>query len=305
MIDFKLIKNSLNKHFGIDELSLTATPKSGGDIHQSFVLSLTTPDKEIAALIPDQLFAKVNSNFGSKVLASEFESLQIISAICPNLFPQAVLFDEIESYAVLIMPLHDISPINTKNAADAGRVLALMHKNGSDGFGWQSENYIGLTPQSNQLNKSWVEFYREQRLQPITQLASERGLENQIMERLNIVITQLDKLLNHYVTPSFVHGDLWSGNLGFDNNSQQPLFYDPAPYYGDREVDIAMTELFGRQPESFYSAYEQEWPLAKDYKQRRPVYNLYHALNHVVLFGLSYTTLVEDCLNQIEHLNHF
>ncbi|MCL4163934.1 UNVERIFIED_CONTAM: hypothetical protein GTU68_050922 [Idotea baltica] len=99
--------------------------------------------------------------------------------------------------------------------------------------------------------------------------------------------------------PSLVHGDLWSGNLGFDHVSQQALFYDPAPYYGDREVDLAMSELFGRQPGSFYQAYQRHYPLAMGYELRRPIYNLYHAMNHVVLFGSPYYRLVEDCLDQI------
>ena len=96
-----------------------------------------------------------------------------------------------------------------------------------------------------------------------------------------------------------MHGDLWSGNLSLDTEHRKPLFFDPAPYYGDREVDIAMTELFGRQADAFYQAYEAVSPLEKGYEQRRPIYNLYHALNHVVLFGTSYNGLVRNQLEQI------
>lgn len=250
--------------------------------------------------IPHQLFAKINSGVGARVLESEFESLQIINSTYPNLYPQAILYERHNDLGLLLMTFHQLTSISSMHAADAGRALATQHKISNERFGWSNDNYIGLTHQSNQWNEDWPTFFREQRLQRMKRRAADQGLPAAMLEDVNQVIGELDELLSHDFVPSLVHGDLWSGNLGYDETTQQALFYDPAPYYGDREVDLAMTELFGRQPESFYQAYQQVWPLSPNYEQRRPVYNLYHALNHVVLFGSTYHTLVEDCLNQID-----
>jgi len=129
--------------------------------------------------------------------------------------------------------------------------------------------------------------------------AEAKGLPGSSVSRVNEIASGLNEILSHKVIPSLVHGDLWSGNLGWDLDISKPLFYDPAPYYGDREVDIAMTELFGRQPDTFYQTYEEVWPLDSGYENRRYTYNLYHALNHVVLFGPTYNNLVDDCFNKI------
>ena len=158
------------------------------------------------------------------------------------------------------------------------------------------DSYIGMTPQANQWMDSWVNFFREQRLLPMLARAKQAGLSSSSVAKVNGVIDSLDELLPHQVVPSLVHGDLWSGNLSLDCATSKPLFYDPAPYYGDREVDIAMTQLFGRQPDTFYQAYNEVWPLENGYQDRRAVYNLCPALNHVTLFGLSYSGLVDECL---------
>ena len=129
-------------------------------------------------------------------------------------------------------------------------------------------------------------------LLPMLARAKQTGLSSSSVAKVNDVIDSLDELLPHQVTPSLVHGDLWSGNLSLDCATSKPLFYDPAPYYGDREVDIAMTQLFGRQPGAFYQAYNEVWRLENGYEDRLAVYNLYNALNHVTLFGLSYSGLV-------------
>ena len=180
-----------------------------------------------------------------------------------------------------------------------GRALAEQHKLTHDQFGWSSDNYIGMTSQPNRWMPNWVDFFREQRLLPMLEKANNKGLTGASALRVNKVISCLEDILSHEVLSSLVHGDLWSGNLGFDSDTSKPLFYDPAPYYGDREVDLAMTRLFGQQSDVFYLAYEQAWPLESGHEDRRAVYNLYHALNHVALFGSSYNSLVDDCLNQV------
>ena len=288
------IETVLKEHFSVANLKVDCVPVSGGDIHSSVELNLTG-----GRSLPNRLFGKFNSDFGVDVLKTEFESLKIINELLPSLYPQALLFDRSQGEGGLIMQFHNLTSLNNSNAADAGRALAEQHKQSNGEFGWVSDNYIGMTPQSNQWTSNWVDFFREQRLLPMLERAKVEGLSGASASKVGDVIASLNEVLSHEVIPSLVHGDLWSGNLGFDRNASKPLFYDPAPYYGDREVDIAMTELFGRQPDTFYHAYDEVWPLDSGYEDRRAIYNLYHALNHVVLFGLSYSSLVDGCLNQI------
>jgi len=266
----------------------------GGDIHSSFSVNLRGD-----AALPSALFVKCNSGVGIDVLKTEFESLTLMNESIPSYYPQAVLFDDSEDEAVLIMSFHDLESLGRLNSSDAGRTLALQHNNAHEQFGWPSDNYIGMTPQSNQWTDSWVVFFREQRLLPVLAKAKRAGLSNASVLKVSDVINNLDEFLSHHVVPSLVHGDLWSGNLGFDRVASRPLFYDPAPYFGDREVDIAMTRLFGCQSDAFYQGYEEVWPLESGHEKRRAIYNLYHALNHVVLFGGSYNGLVDECLGRV------
>ncbi|MBX2848823.1 MAG: fructosamine kinase family protein [Acidiferrobacterales bacterium] len=293
------IRHSVQRHYDAEEFEIEVTQQSGGDIHQSFAIRLLFESNLQTSCLPKRLFAKINSGLGAQVLKSEFESLQIINSTCPNLYPQAILYDQYDDTGLLLMSFHQLTTISSQTAAEAGRALAIQHKISSQDFGWASDNYIGLTPQPNQRNMNWVTFYQKQRLSPMIQLAANQGLPSMSVDMVEEIINKLDKLLCHDVVPSLVHGDLWSGNLGYDQAQQHPLFYDPAPYYGDREVDLAMTELFGRQPDTFYQAYQKEWPLSPGYQQRRPIYNLYHCLNHAVLFGSSYHQMVGNCLDQV------
>ena len=232
-----------------------------------------------------RLFVKLNSGVGSSVLKTEFESLNMINELLPSLYPQALLFDDSRDEAALIMQFHDLDVLKHSDAADAGRALAEQHQMTYPQFGWAKNNYIGTTPQVNEWDTNWVAFFAEQRLRPMLVLSKRQGLSGLMASKVGEVISNLGGLLDHSVVPSFLHGDLWSGNLGVDRAVSKPIFYDPAPYYGDREADLAMTYLFGRQSCEFYQAYEATWPLEAGHENRRAVYNLYHALNHLVLFG--------------------
>ncbi len=299
MINIAAIKSALTKVYDIENLTIEATSVSGGDIHNSSVLFLHGDFEGAESCVPERLFVKTNTGVGAQVLESEFESLTLINSLCSGLYPNALLFEQFGNEAFLLMSFHTISALSSNNAHTAGKALARQHRNTADKFGWRTDNYIGLTLQQNQWTPHWAEFFGNQRLRPILLRALNQGLSKQAGARVNEVINQLAGLLDHAVVPSLLHGDLWSGNLGYEQPLENALFYDPAPYYGDRETDLAMTELFGRLPNSFYQAYQNEWPLESGYERRRPVYNLYHALNHVVLFGATYNGLVEACLNQI------
>jgi len=167
-------------------------------------------------------------------------------------------------------------------------MLAALHRRQAARFGWARDNTIGATPQANGWCESWTMFWRERRLAPQLALAARNGYR--------IDVPPVWRLLEgHEPAPSLLHGDLWSGNAGFLPDGA-PVLFDPAVYYGDREADLAMTELFGGFPGEFYCAYNAAWPLASGYQQRKPLYNLYHLLNHLNLFGGGYLTQVRAAL---------
>lgn len=169
-----------------------------------------------------------------------------------------------------------------------GRMLAALHRNTSNRFGWKSDNWIGLSQQKNGLSDDWVAFYRDCRLIPQLERAGLLGESEFLLKNLNSFF------VNYQPLPSLLHGDLWSGNAGF--TVAGPVIFDPAVYYGDREADLAMTELFGGFPREFYASYNEAFPLPKEYAVRKNLYNLYHLLNHLNLFGGGYLAQVKATL---------
>ena len=172
--------------------------------------------------------------------------------------------------------------------AALGAMLAGAHRRHGARFGWQRENYIGTTPQANGWCEDWGEFWRERRLRPQLELARKNGFDLKT-ESLDFV------LKGHRPQPSLLHGDLWRGNAAFLAGGE-PVLFDPAVYYGDREADLAMTELFGGFGREFYAAYNEAFPLPGGYEIRKHLYNLYHLLNHLNLFGSAYLAQVNSTL---------
>jgi len=174
--------------------------------------------------------------------------------------------------------------------AALGAMLARLHGAAGTRYGWSRDNYIGATEQENAWAEEWPAFFRERRLRPQIALAQRNGFSLEC----DFVLDNLDKLLGHGPRPSLLHGDLWSGNAGFHRG--EPVLFDPAVYYGDRECDLAMTELFGGFPADFYASYAKELPLDAGYGKRKHLYNLYHLLNHLNIFGGGYLGQVSSTL---------
>jgi protein-ribulosamine 3-kinase len=168
-----------------------------------------------------------------------------------------------------------------------GTQLAALHRHTAAEHGWHRDNTIGLTPQSNARSKNWVEFYRTERLDFQFGLAASNGYGGELQELGAKVRGRVGALFDGYEpVPSLLHGDLWCGNRAAAGG--EPVIFDPAVYYGDRETDLAMTRLFGGFGREFYRAYESAWPLAPGHERRLPLYQLYHVLNHLNLFGHGY-----------------
>ncbi len=168
-----------------------------------------------------------------------------------------------------------------------GQQLAALHRYTDERFGWHRDNTIGRTPQHNEQGSDWIEFFRRQRLLFQLQLAASNGFSRELQTEGGKLIENLERLFDGYVpVVSLLHGDLWGGNWA--SCGGEPVIFDPAVYYGDRESDIAMTRLFGGFGAGFYDAYNESWPLAEGHEQRQLLYQLYHVLNHLNLFGGSY-----------------
>jgi fructosamine-3-kinase len=180
----------------------------------------------------------------------------------------------------------------------AGRELAALHRTVRPRFGWDRDNTIGSTPQRNGEETDWVRFWRERRLGSQLALAARNGYGGRLQARGERLLETFAALIDHDPVPSLLHGDLWGGNLGYDREGA-PVIFDPAVYYGDREADLAMTELFDGFGEDFYAAYRDAWPLSHGYPVRRTLYNLYHILNHLNLFGGGYLGQAHSMIDRL------
>jgi fructosamine-3-kinase len=180
-----------------------------------------------------------------------------------------------------------------------GEGLATLHRVTAPRFGWSRDNTIGRTPQSNSWADDWAEFFRERRLRPQLQLAVRNGRGEHLSARGERLIELLPALLaGHRPAASLLHGDLWGGNW-LATAAGEPVVFDPAIYYGDRETDLAMTRLFGGFGADFYAAYEHAAPLTPGAALRVELYNLYHVLNHANLFGGGYVRQARASIDRL------
>ena len=172
--------------------------------------------------------------------------------------------------------------------AALGHGLAGLHSVHGPAFGWPEDNFIGLNPQTNSWCRSWPEFFWNHRLKPQLQRASDAGHGPALGASTTAIREAALRVLDgHQPKPALLHGDLWAGNHGF-LNSGEPVIFDPASYYGDRETDLAMMELFGGFGHGVYKAYQHAAPLEPGHQLRRELYQLYHLLNHLNLFGTAW-----------------
>jgi fructosamine-3-kinase len=202
--------------------------------------------------------------------------------------PEVIRCALVGSDVVIELERLELCGLNRVSGALLGRQLADLHRHVGECYGWPEDNWIGDSPQLNGLRAEWTRFYAERRLVPQLKWATTNGMDRVHVDR---GISLADRVggffVDYHPQPSLLHGDLWSGNASALPDGT-PVIFDPAVYYGDREADLAMSELFGGFPESFYAAYRTAWPLDSGYETRKTLYNLYHVLNHFNLFGAGY-----------------
>lgn len=231
-------------------------------------------------------FVKLNTASKADMFAAEADGLREIAATDTVRVPAPVCWGVAGGRAYLV--LEYLSLGHAGSAAVLGERLAAMHRVSRPQFGWTRDNTIGSTLQINAPAADWLSFFRERRLGFQLALAERNGWGGELLRSGEGLLARLGGLFDGYrPRPSLLHGDLWSGNHGYLADGS-PVIFDPAVYFGDREADVAMTELFGGFGADFYTAYRAAWPLDPGYAVRKTLYNLYHILNHVNLFGGGY-----------------
>jgi protein-ribulosamine 3-kinase len=284
------LENRVRELFGSDARVVERHGLGGGCINNAEEYSLSGGDK---------LFVKRNRSSRGGLFAAEAAGLNALTVNDAPRVPRVLGHFDDGTDQILVLEFI----VSAARARDFwqtfGRQMAALHRVSSkNGFGFDEDNHIGATEQKNSWMPSWLEFFAQQRIGFQLQLARDQGLLDAAgTARCERFIADLSDILIEPEAPSLLHGDLWGGNY-MVGDAGEPVLIDPAVYYGHREADLAMTELFGGFDPSFHAAYNEVFPLDPGYRQRRDAYNLYHMLNHLNLFGGSYAGSVKAILQR-------
>ena len=260
-------------------------PVGGGCIHQSW--KVTNSDQS--------WFVKTNGADHLDMFQAESAGLMALSQTGTIRVPKVLACGVSQDTAWLILEHLELRRGSDSEFREMGRQLATLHRCASPEtkHGWTRSNFIGSTPQFNRLHASWLAFFRDERLAPQFDLSGDRFVDAGAM------LNATEALLSDHEPPaSPLHGDLWAGNAAFGETGD-PVVFDPAFYWGDRETDLAFTGMFGGFPPSFYDGYDAEWPRPVGYEERVPLYNLYHLLNHHHLFGEPYGHQADQAIQNL------
>ncbi|WP_125982733.1 fructosamine kinase family protein [Loigolactobacillus iwatensis] len=263
---------------GIEEVR----PVNGGDINQAYKISTST----------SRYFLKVQPENNANFFKHEINGLQNLAKVVVT--PKVIASGTIENAGYLILAWLDFK---TGNDAELGRAVASVHRLTAPQFGLENNFTEGMLPKINTWQANWADFYVNQRLEPLVRLAKQKRLWNTQRERL---VKHLEEIIyqdsrTRKITPSLLHGDLWRGNVAFLKDGR-PVLIDPDIFYGDREMDLAMTKLFGGFSADFYTAYNTAFPLPENYQKRMAWYQVYYLLAHLNLFGERYGSSLDTVL---------
>lgn len=248
-------------------------PLHGGDINSATRIETDSGDR---------FFLKWNTSAPQDMFIKEAKGLELLDSALTNLIIPEVLLVSKE-----FLVLEFIEEANSGSSFNFGVQLAKLNRKSNELFGLDHTNYIGTLPQQNKYHADWLEFFVRERLEPQVKIGIDSGIFDSSLHSI------FDRVMNYtYVVfpdepPSLLHGDLWNGNYMF-NLEGNACIYDPAVYFGHREMDIAMTRLFGRFDADFYNGYNEEYPLEKGADERFKLCNLYPILVHANLFGGHY-----------------
>ena len=284
------ISEALGARFEVTALA----PVGGGCIHTA--LDVAGRSSATGAL---RYFAKVNEAASAAMFEAEADGLAALDEAGAVTVPKVVARGHDDERAWLILEWLELVALADRSAAALGHALAAQHLVPREHFGWARDNFIGASPQANGWGDDWHAFWRDKRLHPQLRIAAGKRLPSRMIDRGERLVADCGAFLaNRRVGKSLLHGDLWGGNAAA-LEGDVPALFDPAVYVGDREADVAMTELFGGFPPGFLAAYRADWDLDAGYTVRRDLYNLYHVLNHANLFAGDY---VRQAAHSIETL---
>jgi len=288
----ELLRQVLESTYGQPVEVVSSKSVGGGSINQTEVLTLSNGEK---------VFLKTNAHPPKDFFPAEAKGLDLLQKAGggPKI-PKPLGMEPGPSPRFFLMEYVEESPPAREFDILFADALASMHRVTQDAHGLDHDNYIGSTVQRNTKEKDGLIFFRDHRIRFQQELARTNGkLPAQLDKQLDTLCGKLELLLDTTgEQPALLHGDLWSGNYFQAKSDQRPCIFDPAVYYGLRESDLAMTEVFGSLSGSFYRAYHEAFPLNPGYEDRRDIYNLYHILNHLNLFGGSYLSSVESIVNR-------
>ena len=270
--------------------AIAAEGVGGGCIHTA--LRLTGKDARA-------FFAKVNEADRTDMFAAEAGGLAALAQTGAVRVPKVIAQGADDERAWLVLEWLELAALDAASGAKLGAALAAQHAIAQPRFGWARDNYIGATPQPNGLVDDWLAFWRARRMAPQLALAARNRLPSRMIERGERLAADCEAFFRHHApAKSLLHGDLWGGNASALSDGT-PIVFDPAVYVGDREADLAMTELFGGFPPDFHAAYRAAAPLPDGYRVRRDFYNLYHVLNHANLFAGGYVRQAGESIERL------
>ena len=261
----------------------------GGDIHNAWRIEFSNK----------KLFLKRNIR-NKKFLEFEKYCLQNLRKYINQenlVIPEVIAYKNIKNIEILLIEWIDMHNFDQKRL---GKGLGELHLKSAESnpkmFGFPVEGFIGTTDQKKGLEDNWIDCFLNLRIIPQLLILKSRILDKEIINKVKEKIKS--ELLNHKPINALVHGDLWSGNAGMDKNGKGVIF-DPASWWADNEVDIAMTKLFGGFRKEFYEEYHRIFPIKNGFEKRIIIYNFYHILNHANMFGGGYLNQVEDYVKAI------
>jgi len=288
-VDFlKHIEIVVRNLIGIDFRVSNIMPVAGGDINKSFQIQGNQ----------QSFFLKINdAERFPNLFMLEQAGLKLLKKVGGAVIPDLLAAGRFKQDVFLLMSWIDQGENTAAAQANLGRTLAFIHKNTQDFYGLEYDNYLGSLPQSNVAHNVWTDFFIEERLKKQLERSAANGITSvTLLNKFEALFLKIPDLFPVEV-PALLHGDLWNGNYILDNKGT-PFLIDPAVYYGHREMDLALTKLFGGFEQAFYDAYQEVFPLEKDWQNRTDLCNLYSLLFHANVFGGSYIKQVEGILNR-------
>lgn len=287
--DWNTICEHIGTATGVSFRAQRCTSQCGGCINSAWLVE----DGERA------FFIKTNTAARLPMFEAEAEGLRELAAADALRVPAPICAGLAGDTAFLALESIRFGRAGSTSLSRLGEALAALHRVTAPEYGWRRDNTLGPTPQPNGVTDDWVRFWRDRRLGYQLSLAAHNGHRGALLRDGERLLAGLDGILrSHRPAASLLHGDLWSGNYAVDDRGA-PVIFDPAVYYGDREADLAMTELFGGFPPEFYAAYREAYPLQPGYALRKTLYNLYHVLNHLNLFGGGYLDQAHSMIQRL------